>query len=39
VDVWSPLLYDMVINTTHLTYAQAAQLIAAAIEKKAASAV
>ncbi len=39
VDVWSPLLYDVVINTTHLTYVQAAQLIATVIEKKAAAAV
>lgn len=39
VDVWSPLLYDVVINTTHLTYAQASQLVAAVVEKKAAAAV
>lgn len=39
VDVWSPLLYDVVINTTHLTYVQAAQLIAAVVEKKTAAAV
>ncbi len=39
VDVWSPLLYDLVINTTHLTYAQAAQLVASVVEKKAAAAV
>ncbi len=39
VDVWSPLLYDLVINTTHLTYVQAAQLVASVVEKKAAAAV
>ena len=39
VDVWSPLHYDMVINTTHLTYVQAAQLVASVVEKKAAAAV
>lgn len=39
VDVWSPLLYDVVINTTHLTYVQAAQLVAAVVEKKAAAVV
>ena len=39
VDVWSPLLYDVVINTTHLTYVQASQLIAVVVEKKAAATV
>ncbi len=39
VDVWSPLHYDMVINTTHLSYVQAAQLVASVVEKKAAAAV
>ena len=39
VDVWSPLLYDIVINTTHLTYAQAAELVGAVIEKKSLAAV
>lgn len=39
VDVWSPLLYDVVINTTHLNYVQAAQLIATVVEKKAGAAV
>ena len=39
VDVWSPLLYDVVINTTHLTYVQAAQLVAEVVEKKAAATV
>jgi len=39
VDVWSALLYDVVINTTHLTYMQAAELIADVVEKKAAAAV
>lgn len=34
VDVWSPLLYDLVINTTNLSYAQATDLIAAAAEAK-----
>ncbi len=37
VDVWSPLLYDIVINTTHLTYVQAADLIGSIVEKKAAA--
>ncbi len=39
VDVWSPLHYDVVINTTHLTYVQAAELVAAVMEKKAGAAV
>ena len=39
VDVWSPLLYDIVLNTTHLTYNQAAELVEAVIERKALSAV
>ncbi len=39
VDVWSPLLYDVVVNTTHLTYVQAAELIASVIEKKSAALV
>ena len=39
VDVWSPLLYDLVINTTQLSYVQAAELVAAVMEKKAGAAV
>ena len=39
VDVWSPLLYDVVINTTNISYQQAAELISAVIEKKALAAV
>ena len=39
VDVWSPLLYDVVINTTHISYMQAAELISSVIEKKALAAV
>ncbi len=39
VDVWSPLLYDIVINTTQLSYVQASELVASVIEKKSAAAV
>ena len=35
VDVWSPVLYDVVINTTHLSYAQACDMIALVSEAKA----
>ena len=35
VDVWSPVLYDLVINTTHVSYAQAVDLIAEVAEMKA----
>ena len=34
VDVWSPVLYDLVINTSSVTYAQAAQLVAMVAEVK-----
>ena len=37
VDVWSALLYDVVINTTHITYRQAAELVAEVVEKKSAA--
>lgn len=35
VDVWSPVLYDLVINTTHVSYTQAVALIAEVAEMKA----
>ena len=35
VDVWSPVLYDVVINTTQLSYAQACNMIAIVVEAKA----
>lgn len=38
VDVWSPVLYDVVINTTAISYAQAVRMIEAACEAKAAAA-
>lgn len=39
VDVWSPILYDVVINTTNVTYGQASRLIATIAEAKASAAV
>ena len=38
VDVWSPVLYDVVVNTTNLTYGQATELIAMVAEAKAGAA-
>lgn len=34
VDVWDPRLYDLVINTTHLSYADAAAIAAVAVKAK-----
>ena len=36
VDVWDPRLYDLVINTTHLSYADAAAIAAVASKAKSA---
>ena len=38
IDVWSPVLYDLVINTTNLSYANATEAIAMVSEAKAAAA-
>ena len=38
VDVWSPVLYDLVINTSRVTYVQAVQLIMTVAEAKEAAA-
>lgn len=35
VDVWSPVLYDLVINTTRITYREACDLIEQVARKKA----
>ena len=35
VDVWSPVLYDLVINTTHITYRDACELVEEVAKKKA----
>ena len=35
VDVWSPVLYDLVINTTHISYRDACALVEEVAKKKA----
>lgn len=38
VDVWDPRLYDLVINTTQLSYAAAAEIVALAVGAKSSAA-
>jgi len=38
VDVWDPRLYDLVINTTHVSYEDAAKIACVAAESKSAAA-
>ena len=38
VDVWSPVLYDLVINTTSISYKEATEIVAEVARKKAAAA-
>ena len=38
MDVWDPRLYDLVINTTHVSYEDAAKIACVAAESKSAAA-